>query len=926
QPPSSPGAPSPPLEVAILDASREHINVTWKPPAKDGGCPVTGYHVEVAEARPELKWLRVNSRPIKDLKFRIDDGIKPEKKYVIRVRAINSVGVSDPSDVSDKVSTKDPDCAPTMDLEAQDVIVVEGEKLHLNIPYRAIPAPKMVWQKDTVECKAGDRLTMTVEMNSAHLELLKCTRADGGAYTITLENSLGTATGTINVKVIGLPGQCKNITSSDATKNSCKISWEAPEDDGGTPIVSYTLERREASKKTYMPVMSGDNVLTCTVKDLFVNCEYYFRVKAINKVGAGEYLELRSPVITEEIKQKPDPPIQVEAHDPTSKSITVTWKAPDYDGGCPIQGYVIEKIEKDGDRYERVTPNLVPGFSYVVTGLKEDMEYQFRVRAENAAGVSEPSRSSQLIKAADPVEKPKVTLHARVQSGLCVKKGDEICIDAYISGSPYPKVTWLRNDEDVTKEPTKKIVPVVKKKKTKAKVPEPEVEFVTPLRERLGIDQTKKGRSALMIRDAVRVDHGTFTIKVENTHGVATASCTVNVQDKPGPPINITFDEIRNTSVICNWEPPEDDGGSEILNYILEKKDNKNEEISWITVTSTLKGTSCPITKLIEGKEYIFKVTAENKYGCGAPCISEPLVAKNQFSPPDAPNTPRVHEVTASTAHISWHEPKDNGSPILGYWIERKEVNSKHWTRVNRALINSLEVKVTGLMEGLTYIFRVCAENLAGPGPFSEPSDRTTAMDAILPPGPPIPWIVDTGKDSVVVAWKPPLFNGGGDILGYHVEKVLMGEKDWTRSTEFRCKELTYTVTGLTEGADYYIRVLAVNDAGPGAPGVTEPVTVKEPQESPAVDFDVSVKNGVMIKAGESLRLPAVVTGRPQPEVKWTKDGAEIDKERMIVETVGKNSTLFIKTTVRADHGVYQITGTNSSGSKTAETRVDVMG
>lgn len=107
---SSSGSPSPPLEVTIPDASREHINVTWKPPAKDGGCPVTGYHVEVAEARPELKWLRVNNRPIKELKFRIDDGIKPEKKYVIRVRAINSVGVSDPSEISDKIATKDPDC------------------------------------------------------------------------------------------------------------------------------------------------------------------------------------------------------------------------------------------------------------------------------------------------------------------------------------------------------------------------------------------------------------------------------------------------------------------------------------------------------------------------------------------------------------------------------------------------------------------------------------------------------------------------------------------------------------------------------------------------------------------------------------------------------------------------------------------------
>lgn len=90
-----------------------------------------------------------------------------------------------------------------MELEEKDVVVIEGEKMHLNIPYRAIPTPKMVWQKDTAECKADDRLSMTVEMNSAHLELLRCTRADAGAYAITLENSLGTVTGTVNVRVIG---------------------------------------------------------------------------------------------------------------------------------------------------------------------------------------------------------------------------------------------------------------------------------------------------------------------------------------------------------------------------------------------------------------------------------------------------------------------------------------------------------------------------------------------------------------------------------------------------------------------------------------------------------------------------------------------------------------------------------------------------
>lgn len=103
------GPPSPPIEVKILDASREHINIEWKPPLKDGGSRVTGYHVEIAEAGTE-KWLRINTRPIKELQYKAEDGIIPEKQYVLRVRAINVHGVSDPSEISDKVFAKDPDC------------------------------------------------------------------------------------------------------------------------------------------------------------------------------------------------------------------------------------------------------------------------------------------------------------------------------------------------------------------------------------------------------------------------------------------------------------------------------------------------------------------------------------------------------------------------------------------------------------------------------------------------------------------------------------------------------------------------------------------------------------------------------------------------------------------------------------------------
>lgn len=82
------------------------------------------------------------------------------------------------------------------------------------------------------------------------------------------------------------------------------------------------------------------------------------------------------------------------------------------------------------------------------------------------------------------------------------------------------------------------------------KVPEPEEEFITPLRERLGLDQTQKGQSVLMIREAVRADHGNFTIQVENTHGVASASCIANVLGKK--PVLIDFAWCHFNYFLCN--------------------------------------------------------------------------------------------------------------------------------------------------------------------------------------------------------------------------------------------------------------------------------------------------------------------------------------------------------------------------------------
>ena len=86
-------------------------------------------------------------------------------------------------------------------------------------------------------------------------------------------------------------------------------------------------------------------------------------------------------------------------------------------------------------------------------------------------------------------------------------------------------------------------------------------------------------------------------------------------------------------------------------------------------------------------------------------------------------------------ARIEWTPPaKDGGAAIEKYMIERKEGPGK-WTQqstitaLDAAMepagegISLCQYRSPGLKESVPYTFRVSAQNKAGPGPTSEPSD-----------------------------------------------------------------------------------------------------------------------------------------------------------------------------------------------------------
>lgn len=84
---------------------------------------------------------------------------------------------------------------------------------------------------------------------------------------------------------------------------------------------------------------------------------------------------------------------------------TLTWEVPEYDGGTPITGYIIELRNRASIKWEPTMTTGADELSAVLTDVVENEEYFFRVRAQNMIGVGKPSPATRAVKIMDPIGK-----------------------------------------------------------------------------------------------------------------------------------------------------------------------------------------------------------------------------------------------------------------------------------------------------------------------------------------------------------------------------------------------------------------------------------------------------------------------------------------------------------------------------------------
>src|SRR5206468_3644664 len=159
------------------------------------------------------------------------------------------------------------------------------------------------------------------------------------------------------------------------------LTWDPPSDDGGAPILLYTIYRGNSSggESFLITVPLVTTYTDATVTNGVTNSE---QRRAANAVGEGPLSNEASATPTAPAT-KPGAPRNLQAT-PGDGQVTLNWQPPSNDGGSPILLYTIYRGNSSGGESFLITVPLVT--SYTDATVTNGVTYYYKVSATNAIG------------------------------------------------------------------------------------------------------------------------------------------------------------------------------------------------------------------------------------------------------------------------------------------------------------------------------------------------------------------------------------------------------------------------------------------------------------------------------------------------------------------------------------------------------------
>ncbi|NWY75412.1 FND3A protein, partial [Erithacus rubecula] len=582
-----------------------------------------------------------------------------------------------------------------------------------------------------------------------------------------------------------LPFQRERIPPvSDIQARSAVLSWNLPvssqngESHSHSPA-AFTFEvaiSNSGKNGKFKSVYVGEE-LTITLPDLRPATDYHARVTATSSSIKETISELVS-FTTESCE--PDCPAAPKLINRTKNSLSLQWKSSN-DNGSKITNFLLEWDEgKNGPFKECYYGHLK---QYKLTKLTPSTRYSLRLAAKNDIGMSGFSETVTFGTAGvvPPAPAPPTLLEAGVTwmalgwsppAGGALDDSLTYSLDMEEEGSGYGFQPQYNGDE-----------------------------------------------LSCTLRNLRRSTSYKFRLFAYNSEGKSSPSEVVEHStkpDRPGAPSKpVVKGKIHPHSVRVTWEPPKDNGGSDISKYFLEISE-ASAGGRWEPVYSGAQREHV-CERLRAGTSYRLRVSCATRAG-DSQASDVTTVTTAAVPPGPCPAPALVGKAKPKEITLQWGPPAvDGGSEVTEYLLEMASSEQEE----RRLLYQgpAAEFGVSSLLPGRSYSFWLRAGNRVGFGPHSEKAEFCTA------PGPPEqcckPLITCKSATCAVVSWESPACNGA-EISEYRLD---WGQVEGSMHIIYTGPCHSYEVKGLTPATTYYCRVQAVNAAGAGLFGDTAVVT-----------------------------------------------------------------------------------------------------
>jgi photosystem II stability/assembly factor-like uncharacterized protein len=479
-----------------------------------------------------------------------------------------------------------------------------------------------------------------------------------------------------------------------------------------------------------------------SVTGLNAGTNYYYRVRAVNVSGSSAS---SGPI---NVLTLPTAPVANDATSVGSATFGVSWNAVSTATSYFMDVSTSNIFSTFVTGYNNVS---VPSTSTVISVPVEGITYYYRVRAVNGTGVSANSNTiTTLLKPAIPV--------ASAATGAT---GNSFTANWSSASGATGYTLEVSSDNFVSNIP--------------------------------GYDNLSvTGTSSAVINLLEGVTYK-YRLRATNASYSSANSNAITIITAPPVPVALAAVSITTTGLTAKWSP-----APGAASYQLDI--STNNFLSFIVGYNSLSvsGTSAVITGLTAGTTYQYRLRAVNTSGTS---LSSNVISTTTISVAPTANTSIAITSTGLTS---------NWGAVTGATDYRLDVSvSNAFTSFegvyNNFTVSGTSIAVTGLTPGLTYYYRVRANNASGPSAHS--NTITTLLKPQAPNATAATLISTTGFtanwDAVAGATGYRLDVSVNDFISN-----LTGYSDLSVATT------SQNVTGLAAGTTYKFRVRALNTTG----------------------------------------------------------------------------------------------------------------